>query len=301
MQFSELKNELDAGKIRNLYIFTGPEREVMNKYIKRIDGNPVRAKTFESIVNHLTTKGLFAKRKTYVIEDDKGVLDMELETIKKLIGGNTVILLFNTVDNRVSFFKQVKDLIVTFERFNEGQLVWYVRKYLPDIDDQTALILARYCGNDVARLENECHKLSFLGEPVTVDIIQDMIEPPLEDRIFDMIDYAAMRKPEQVFDIYYDLLEMKESPIKIVSLLYTKFKQIFLVQSLMGQSNQDIAAKTGMTFWQVNKAKEMVGIFTVDELLNFMLGIQTAEVAMKTGEMDQYLAMEHLFLGILRR
>lgn len=298
MQFSQLKQELDAGKIRNLYLFTGEERDVLNKYIKRISPHPVVTKDFKSIMSHLSTKGLFDQRKTYVIENDKSVALFDIPTLQRLAGKNTIILLFDEIDKRVSFFKKADSITVNFAKFSEGQLVGLVQKYL-NIDDQTAAIIARYCGNDVSRVENECHKLVHLDKPVTPQVISELIQPPLEDRIFDMVDYVVRRDAVSVFRIYNDLLELKESPIKIVSLLYTKFKQIFLVQSHYNLDNASIIAKSGLTSYQVQKTREFAGMFDLESLLAVIQAIQKAEVSMKTGEMNIEIAMDHLFLGIL--
>lgn len=299
MKFSELKAELDAGKFRNLYIFTGEEREVMNRYIKRISPTNLKGKSFVDILGQLTTKNLFSPQQTYLLEDDKSVMDYEMKDIKRLVGKNTLILVFKTVDKRQKFFKNAEKDLVEFAKFASNQLVGFVKKVLPEVPDNLASLIAAYSGNDVARIENECNKLAMLGKPVTIELIQELIEPPLEDRIFDMIDHVAKKKRYDTFILYYDLIELKESPIKIISLLYTKFKHVFLVQSMMQMQNTEIAGKTGLTFFQVNQARGLVGAFTMDEILEFLKKIQTVEVQMKTGEIPIELGMEKLLVDIL--
>jgi DNA polymerase III subunit delta len=299
MKFSELKKELDEGKVRNVYIFTGPEKEVMNKYIKRIGPKNNKAKSFNEILPRLTTKNLFASKQVFVIEDDKGATEWDYEEIKKLVGSNIVIFVFKDIDKRKKLFKKAEKDIVEFKRFDESELVWFIQKII-DVPDNLAMLIARYCGNDVARIENECHKLSFLGKEITEEIVKELIHPPIEDRIFDMIDFVAKKKKQEVFKLYYDLLELKESPIKIISLLYTKFKHVFLVQTYYNLQNVEIAGKTGLTFFQVNMARSLVGSFTLEELVSHMHKIQDLEVKIKTGQIDQYLGMENLLLDILR-
>lgn len=299
MKFSELKEELDAGKVRPLYIFTGPEKEVMLKYVKRIDAKPNRSKTLEEIIPRMTTRNLFTAASTFIVEDDKGASEKDVSEILSVLKGNTLILIYSDIDKRKKLFKSAADYIVEFEKFTDAQLVWYVQKTL-DVSDHLAGMIARYSGNDVARIDNECHKLQMLGAEVTEELVKELIYPPVEDRIFDMVDFLAKKQRHQVFGLYYDLIELKTSPIQIVGLLYTKFKQIFLVQSHFTLQNNMIAGKTGLTFFQVNLARNLVGAFTVEELLEFMAKIQQIEVDIKTGKIDQNVGMEALLVDILR-
>lgn len=299
MKFNELKTELDNGNTRNLYIFTGPEREVMNRYIKRVSGNVQRAQSFESIIPHLTTNNLFSPKQTYLIEDDKSATEREYQDIQLLVGKNTVIFVYKDIDKRKKLFKSAKDNIVEFERFNEQQLIWFVQKEI-DVDDRTAAMIASYSGNDVARIQNECDKLNQLGKEITDEIVKELIHPPVEDRIFDMMDFLAKKKRAEAFKIYYDLIELKTSPIQIVALLYTKFKQLFLVQSYFKETNQTVAGKTGLTFFQVNLTRPLVGAFTAEQIVEHLRKIQLIEVKIKTGQVEQFTAMESLLVDILR-
>lgn len=299
MNFIELKQELDSGKVRNFYIFTGPEKEVLNKYIKRVNEKPQRASSFKKVEPKLTTRNLFTPKQTYVIEDDKDASEMDAKSLKKLVGNNTLILVYDKIDKRKKLFKTAKNDIVEFKRFTDQQLMWYVKKII-DVPDNVAEMIARYCGNDVARIENECHKLKFLDVDITEGHVKKLIVPPVEDRIFDMIDYVAKKKSHEAFQLYYDLIELKTSPIQIVTLLYMKFKQVFLVQSYFNLPNVDIAGKTGMTFFQVNVSRQLVGAFTVEQILEYMKQIQQVEEDIKTGKVDQYVGMEALLINILK-
>ena len=299
MKFNSLKAELDNGIIRNLYIFTGPEKEVMRKYIQRVSGNVSKAQTFDSIIARLTTRNLFSPKQTFLIEDDKAASERDYEELLKMVGQNTVILVYKDVDKRKKLFKSAKDNVVEFERFTEEQLIWYVQKIF-DIDDNLAAMIARYSGNDVARIDNECHKIQTLGKEINEELIKELIHPPVEDRIFDMMDFVAKGNSRAAFKLYYDLIELKTSPIQIIALLYTKFRQVFLVQTHMKETNVNISGKTGLTFYQVNLTRPLVGAFSPEDIVEFMRKIQKTEVGIKTGQVEQYTGMESLLVEILK-
>lgn len=299
MKFNDLKSELDNNVLRKLYLFTGPEREVMQRYIKRINPNVQKAQTLASIIPRLSTKNLFNASQTYVIEDDKGATEMDFAEIRDLVGANRIILVYKDIDKRKKLFKTAKDNIVEFERFTDSQLIFFVQREL-DVDDGMAAMIARYSGNDVARIESECQKLKLLEKEITFDLIAEMIHVPVEDRIFDMIDNVARKNGNAAFKLYYDLLELKTSPIAVVSLLYLKFKHIFLVQSYVKEQNQVITAKTGLNHFQINQTRNLTGYFAPEDIIEMMRRIQLTEVDMKTGQVEQFTAMESLLVDILK-
>lgn len=296
--FQKLKAELDKGQKNKLYIFTGEEREVLHQYIKRIDSNVKKVSCVKQLWNILSSKNLFSKVGTYLIENDKDILQLDLNQLLKKIGDNTLIIVVDSIDNRMKFFKQAKPYIVNFDKFNERQLVGYIQSKI-DIDSRLAHILAIYCNNEVSRIDNEIHKLSHVNQDITLELINLLVVPTVEDRVFDMVDAVAKQEKEKVFQLYADLMELRESPIKLVSLLYSKFKQIFLVQSYLDLPNHELCAKTGLTFYQVNFARELSGRLSLNRILDILMSIQKTEVEMKTGQIDIELGMDNLLIEIL--
>lgn len=300
MSFADLRRELDEGKTRPLYVFTGDEKEVMRQYIQRI-GHPTLAKSLNDIWNQLTSKSLFAiHRRVYVIENDKSVFDIDIERIIRacLESGNSVVLKYDSIDGRVKWFKTVVQYIVEFPKFDEYALRGYIKKRI-DVSDDIAVVLARYCNNEVSRVDNEIHKLRHLDCDIKLDVLNELITPPLDDRIFEMINCVALNKWQFAFEMYSDLIELGESPVKIVSLLYTKFKQVLTVQSLYDLPNHEVAAKSGMNFGQVGYARELCGQFTSERLVNIIQLVFKCECDIKGGSLDPKVAMDKLLLDIL--
>lgn len=301
MEFKQLKKELDSGKVRPFYIFTGEEKEVLRKYIKRISPDVQTAQSLASIAGKLSSRGLFARKQTFVIHNDKEAVKVELSTLLKLIGNNTVILVYDSIDGRIKFFKEAKDYITEFKKFTEAQLAATVKRLLgTDVEPKISLMLSLYCGNDVARLELECHKLRSLGLPITEQLVDELVIPPVEDEIFKMTESIAKKDAVMAWCLYDNLRQLKESPIKMISILYTKFREIFLVQSMLDRENTEVCSKTGLVFWQVNKARELANRFSLTELLRHLKSIQKAEVDIKTGRIEDIVAWESLLLSILK-
>jgi DNA polymerase-3 subunit delta len=160
--------------------------------------------------------------------------------------------------------------------------------------------LAKMCNNDVARLESEIDKLRHADKEITEDLIYDLVMKEPEDVIFDMIKAVVKGQKKLAFDLYEDLKERRESPIKIISLLYTQFKLTLLIQCYSKLDNKEIAEKIGINAGRIYYMKELIGAFSLEELKDTLVEIQETEVMIKTGKLDQHTALEKLLLSILR-
>jgi DNA polymerase III subunit delta len=146
----------------------------------------------------------------------------------------------------------------------------------------------------------EVDKLKRTGKEISFELVNELIMPTPEDKIFEMVDSLLTKKRERAFELFRDLKELKESPIKMVSILYTKIKQVLQVQMYADLPNAELAGRTGLTFYQVNKTRDVIGKFTLDELAKMLMMVQETEVKMKTGQVDIDLGMEFLMLKILQ-
>lgn len=297
--FSKLKKELDEGKKREFYVFVGEEKELIRRYIKRVDEKAITLDTLEQLMTRITSIGLFAEKSTFVLKDNEEIQKADIERIVKRLKGNKLILVYSEVDKRKKFFKDVADYITEFNKFTDNQLIAYIQKQLP-ISSELAYIIAKVCDNDIGRIEIEIHKLQHIGKDITIELLEDLLTAPAEDRIFEMIDSVASKDKQRAFDIYSDLIQLGESPIKIISLLYTKFKQLFLVQNYYSLPEQEIMNKTELKYGQVMFTKKLVGAFSTGRLLSILKDIQKTEVAVKTGKEDINLATEMLILKIFQ-
>ena len=108
-------------------------------------------------------------------------------------------------------------------------------------------------------LEREMEKLfSYtLGRnEITVADIDAICTTQITNKIFDMIEAVATRQQRKALDYYYDLLALKEPPMRILYLLARQFRLLLQVKDLMNQGadKSTIAKKCGtfIHLWQEN-------------------------------------------------
>ena len=115
-----------------------------------------------------------------------------------------------------------------------------------------------------------------------------------ENRIFDMVDAVAMHKQKRALELYYDLLALREAPMRIMYLISSQFKRLLVVQAMTNQGfgRKDIASKAGCPEWAVGKYQAQCRAFSLEQLKQAVRDGVEYETAVKTGHMDDQMAVE---------
>ena len=67
---------------------------------------------------------------------------------------------------------------------------------------------------------------------VTAADIEAVCVTRTQNKIFDMVQAVTDKNQEKALDLYYDLLTLKEPPMRILFLLAKQFRQLFLQNNL---------------------------------------------------------------------
>ena len=114
-------------------------------------------------------------------------------------------------------------------------------------------------------------------------------------RFFDMIEAVATRQQRKALDYYYDLLALKEPPMRILYLLARQFRLLLQVKDLMNQgADKSTIAKKRRDFihlWQENYMQQSRS-FTMRELKGIMEEAADTEEAVKTGRLSDTMSVE---------
>ncbi len=104
----------------------------------------------------------------------------------------------------------------------------------------------RKTGDDMENIDKELEKLlCYTLEKDYIDIsdVEAITTEQTENKIFDMIDAVALHQQKKALDLYYDLLALKEAPMRILFLLSSQFQRLMIVKSMTNQGfgNKEIA------------------------------------------------------------
>ena len=316
MEITTIQKQIKDKSVNNFYIMSGEEIAVQDIYIKKIAEckqlNILRADTIAEITIKLSNKAFISSSYCYIVHNDNDFLKAENSWDKVIssIGNNILILIYDNIDKRSKFYKRFINDIAVFEHLGEDILIKYIQKQI-DLSVNNCKMLIDICEHDYSRILLEIDKIKQFREDYIKDkelpkpydgiflqLVNDgTIYRPPKDAIFDLVDSICKGNIDKSYQLYEDCKAINESPLAIISVLYNNMKQMLQVQSC---HNSDIAKSTGLTNWQIMQAKDKIGAYSIRELVNALKVIQKTEQAIKTGEIEQDIAIDYIMLNILR-
>ena len=310
MNLPKLKQKLKNNDLTNLYIFTGEEIGIMNKYVESIAKKSSKQVShlddFKQLYEKLSHKSLTKLNNTFILRNDKIILQSEKlwNMLSELIKNNIVILIFDKLDKRGKFYKRFDNLIVEFEKLSTAQLTVYVQKEL-GLKQNQAEELITYCDNNYNRLMLEIDKIKCLAavekckneEAFLIAMEEDLIYKTPKSLIYDFVDAVLKRDTNLSFKLYVDLKNLKKNDLAILSLLYNNFRNVLIIS---GHRDEKVTQEsTGLTGWQIQNIKDKCGYYKIEELIEILKIIQNVESGIKSGKIETEISIEYCILSIL--
>ena len=217
-----------------------------------------------------------------------------------------MIFVESELDKRGKLYKVIKEKghIVELKRQDEKTLIRWIlgmaKKEKLQMSEAAVRYLLAKTGNDMENLGQELEKLfcyCMNHTEITAADIDEICTTQIGNHIFDMVDAVAAKEQKKALDYYYDLLTLKEPPMRILYLLTRQFRILMEVKEMdrTGIPPKEIAAKVGIMPFLVGKYRTQAKAFTRKELRGIVeAGVQTEE-DVKTGKMGDILSVE-LFL-----
>ena len=154
-------------------------------------------------------------------------------------------------------------------------------------------------GTEMANIKTEMEKLlcyTLNKSEVTREDIEEICTKRVQNQIFEMINAIADRNQKKALDLYYDLLTLKEPPMRILALIGRQFNLLLQVKELRkkGYSPQVISEKTGLHGFIVGKYEKQAARFKTSELREALEACVEADENVKTGKMNDVMSVEIL-------
>ena len=156
-------------------------------------------------------------------------------------------------------------------------------------------------GNDMENIDRELEKLICYcmdRETIEEEQVEAICVEQTENKIFEMINAISEKRQKQALDLYYDLLTLKEPPMRILFLILRQFQKLMLIKELSGQGadSRTIASKAGMPEFAVRKNQRMAGNFTMQQIREAIEDGVEFEESVKSGRMNDRIAVELLIV-----
>ncbi len=310
MNLQELQNQIKTNQLESNYIFIGEEIAIQKIYINKIaevsNLEIQYVDNFKDIYNKLHQNDIFNAKKLYIILDDYDFIKEEkiwqIDNFSN-INGNILVFKFNNLDKRSKYYKYFENKIVDFPKLPTEILSQYIQKDIP-LNNKNCQKLIEICNNSYNQILLEIDKIKNVNDPRLNDY-NDIFEyldnseafhKEISDITFEFVEKVLKRDIHNIYRLQKQLQQIGESNIKLLSLLYTNFKTILLIQSC---KSSDICKTTGLQYYQVKYNQDKLNYYTVGELVNILKIIQRIEEGIKTGNIEELISIDYLLVSIL--
>jgi DNA polymerase-3 subunit delta len=166
--------------------------------------------------------------------------------------------------------------------------------------------LMAYVGSDLLLLEKEIEKLCAYacGQQVEMADVAEMVASAEETKVWDMIDAAALGKPEQALTQLRRLLsDTANPPLRTLGAITNRFRAMIMIKELADQRLPDvaIAKQTGLQDWSVRNTRPLLRQLTLEQLKLIYERLLDTDIALKRSPLDDKLTLELLVLDIATR
>ena len=318
-----IQEDIKTGNFKQAYLLYGEEAYLKQQYkhnlIKALnpDGDTMNFSHYEGkgtdvkqLIDLCETMPFFAERRVILLEDTgffKNKCDELADYMKALPDYLCMVFAESEVDKRSRMYKAVKNCgrIAEFVRQDEKTLMRWAAGLLgkegKKITQKDMELLLTKTGVDMGNLRMELEKLiTYTGERdvVTGADIEAVCTTQTQNKIFDMVRAVTEKNQKRALDLYYDLLTLKEPPMRILFLLAKQFRQLLLTKKYMREElpQTEIASRWGIPSFVVRNIASCARSYTEQELEQAVEDFVDAEEAVKTGRLQDVMSVELLII-----
>ncbi len=327
-QMKIINENIKDGRFKRVYLICGEEdylrRQYKDKLREAITGkDDMNYSYFEGkqinvkeVIDVCETLPFFADMRLVVLENTgffkNACDDALLEYVKNIPEYLTILFVENETDKRSRLYKAVSQngYICEMKIQEDGVLKKWIASLLTaqqkKMDGRTLDMFLEYAGNSMDNIRMELEKLicyAIEREVITAEDVRQVCTVTTVNKIFDMVSAVALKRQQEALELYYDLLTLKEPPMRILYLLSRQFNLILQVKELSSEGYQaaSIAKKMGVQNFIVNKCLNQAGHFTMQKLREALEECASYEEAVKTGRLEDKMCVELIIIKYSQR
>lgn len=318
-----LNEDLKTGNFKQIYLLYGEEAYLKKQYKERFikamlpEGDTMnyaycegKNTDIKEVIDLAETLPFFSERRLIVFENTGFFKNSGADMADYISGGipDTTYFIFieSEVDKRSKLYKAVKakgyiaELGVQDENTLRRWVQSLVKKEHKTMEPSDIAYFLNKVGTDMENILREMEKLVCYAmdrDTLTRADVDAVCVTQITNHIFEMVNAAADKNQRKALDLYYELLALKEPPMRILFLLTREYRILFHVKALLNQGygKKEIASKAGLHPFAAGRYMEQAKRFHSKELRETMEEGADMEQRVKTGLLTDHLAVE-LFL-----
>ena len=279
--------------------------------------------TFSGIIESCETLSMFSAKRVVYLPDFpiisggklKSLPDADekllAEYIKEIPDTCLLVITAETADKRKKLYKEIASRggVYDFEPLDERSLKNFIEKRFTLLGKKIKVSVLdeiirlsgyfhKEAGFTLYNLENEVKKIAAHtdGDAILLPDVLEVIAGDIETNIFAMIDAAARNNKDEAFRLLYNLIGSGGNVFQILALLVSQFELILEVKEMReeGKLLAEMQSVLNIHEFRIKKAASVSGAYSADKLRDILQKVYQVEKNIKTGLMDQVLALEVL-------
>lgn len=318
-----LLEEIKTGQLKQVYILYGEEAYLRNQYRDNLKnallggGDPMNLHYFEGkgidvqeVIDLAQTMPFLAERRVIILENSGlfASVGEELANYLKVLPETTsFVFVEKKVDERCRLYKTAtaKGRAIEFKTLDEEMLKRWIlgllNKENKKITERDMNLFLDKTGPDMTNIRGELEKLLCYcmdRDVITAQDIETICTRQVVNQIFDMINAIADKRQKTAMDLYYDLLMLKERPMRILPLITRQFNLLLQVKELRnkGYDAYTIGEKVGLKGSIARKYVVQASKFKEEDLRRAFTECVETEEAVKTGMLNDVMSVELLIV-----
>lgn len=319
----KLLEEIESGQLKQVYILYGEEAYLRNQYKNKLKdalldgGDSMNFHYFEGknisveeVTDLAQTMPFLAQRRVIMLENSGLFVhggDLLAEYLRDPCETAYFVFVEQTVDKRTRLYKAAtaRGRAIEFVPQDEAVLKRWILGILKrenkKITERDLDFFLDRTGPDMSNIRSELEKLlcyCMNRDVVTAEDIEEICTRQVNNRIFDMINALAERRQKTAMELYYDLLTLREPPMRILFLIARQFNLLLQVKELKnkGYGADAIGKEVGLAGFIARKYVAQAAKFKESDLRKAVEDCVESEEAVKTGRMGDVMSVELLII-----
>ncbi len=315
-----IAKDIQKHQFRPIYLLSGEETYLTKQFCSRLadaiaGDDTMNVHRFQEknpdileIISLAETMPFFAESRLIIIENSgffKRDSSKLADYLSEMPETTHIIFREDEIDKRNRLFKKVKELgyFAEMKRQTDAELERWIftilQKEQINLTRSTMSYLLETIGTDMNIIRNELDKLiAYLGEKKVLEPadIDKICSRQISGQIFEMIDAMSSKNRKKAFQLYYDLIALKEPPMRILFLITRQYLQLYQIKEMQkqGLSGQALAAASGLSTYALRKVSQRASRFSSSELKHCIEECAAMDEQIKTGFIRDSIAVELL-------
>ncbi len=322
----QINEDIKQQNFKQIYLLYGEERYLRRQYRERLrkalcsEDDTMNTHFYEgrdisvgAVIDLAETLPFLAERRVIFISNS-GLFKSGGEKMAEYLAepNETTYFVFteSEIDKRSKLFKTVNskgyaaEFAVQDEKTLKRWAAGVLGKEGKKITENTVQLLLSKTGTNMENIQMELEKLICYcldREVITDEDVEAVCTTRISNHIFDMINAIADKQQKKALDLYYDLLALKEPPMRILFLIARQCNLLLQAKELKlkGHDQRSIASQIGVPPFAAGKYLAQASRFKTEKLRNAVTKCVEAEEAVKSGRMNDILSVEILIMSVL--